>query len=171
MDIVVGCNGSLNGTVLLRSPFIAQEGIPNWKTVYSELSDQTIGKGEMKKIGSLLLIVVLLGGCAPTLESIKQDPALVDTQIVNGNYQAVFRHMLKMYRNCFYRGGLFGEAKVENNLYTDIKKGEILFLWMSSEIFYLDENSTKVISRVGLSTWKLRIANAAKWAQGSKECE
>ena len=131
----------------------------------------------MKAIALIIFLGLSLSGCShSTIENIKDDPSLTHTQVINDNYQAVYRHLSNMYRRCLSGGPMI----IENDLYNDIKRGDIGLVhyafngratYIATEIIFISDNSSEVITRAGAWGWKRRVPEVAKWATGYDKCD
>ncbi len=130
----------------------------------------------MKRLALCIFILLSLVGCAPaTFEGLKQDYSGTDKFTVEKNYQEVYRIAQGKVRECYQAGGLFGGGIfVQSDLYTDIKKGNIVVYspqalgtqtYAGIDITAIDDTKTQVDVYYALATWSSFTKKVRKWLE------
>ncbi|MTI13112.1 hypothetical protein [Sansalvadorimonas verongulae] len=123
----------------------------------------------------LLLIPVLLAGCAPaTHQALTRDYASKQEIRVDENYQSVYRRLQRNVRQCWETGLITAQMRVQSDLYSDIKEGNInvavvgfagVDTHLGIDIKGYSDGSTRVTSYNAMRTWNKVQPVIKAWAE------
>lgn len=133
----------------------------------------------MRGIAATIIMVLLAGCAAQSVDEIKQKPSKVHVFSRAANYQEIYRSIAQTARTCWAGTQLSpAQTLVDTDLYSELGKGEIT-MWMShlGPSIYLHaliqkkaDALTEVTVYTFYSTWDVMGPKLERWADGSRDC-
>ena len=132
---------------------------------------------------SLVLLMLMLAGCAPTtLQGVRADASDRLTFTVAQNYQEVYRRISGPMRSCFQSGGMLGPSVVvQADLFSESRKAEIAVAIIGVagtmypfvvDVTALSEKATRVVASNWAKGWAVAGAKVQRWAvDGTSACD
>ena len=129
----------------------------------------------MKNIITISICVLLASCAASNVKGLRENYSKKIEFTVEENYQRVYKNLLDKVHECMGEGwaGVFASFHIKNELYNELKEGEITFLmsnagmqsyYMHIDVTSISEKRTKVDAYVYYSTWEKELPLIRQWA-------
>ena len=127
----------------------------------------------------ILSLCLVVTGCAPTSQALRENPKNSYEFLAEENYQSVYRKILPVARKCYQGGLITAQMVVQDELYHDIKSGSVsvalhgafgVETYLTIDVLGLNNSRTK-ISVFTSRNWKAVGDAVIEWVEdGSTKC-
>lgn len=127
-----------------------------------------------------LILVSLLSGCAAgTVNELRSDPANSIKLEINQNYQRVYKNLLEKMQECMGEGwvGVFAQNHIRHAMFNELQEANISYvmsnLGYQNHYLHVDikgsgRDNTKMDAFVHFSTWRSVLSRVEVWATDAK---
>ena len=128
-----------------------------------------------KNIAALLFLVILLCGCSAKykhLDDFLSGKVNADIHYVKEGFQSTYRNIVDISDRCIKEQ--WDDAYIRSDLYTDIRKGEIIFYVEGGIVAYIEikekGDNDSVVKIYCYSGKYIKPETIKKWASGLSVC-